>query len=328
MGLIIAGVDEAGYGPLLGPLCVGLAVFRVASWSEGSPAPDIWSLLARGVAPALKGAACRLVIADSKELKLPNSAVRKHPLTHLERGVLTMLGLEGVRPADDEALLQALAASPPPGKSYSGPPIPLPLAWTPEQIAIAANPVLEDMARAEVESIALSVRIVGEKEFNRLVRDGGGKGATTAAAVAGHFRRVMDLAAPMAEDEVRFVCDRLGGRVQYADVVAEMAGTTVDAVRVAEETDERSRYFVRVAGRNVGVVFQTGAEKAHLPVALASMAAKYVRELSMLRFNRYWGERAPGLAPTAGYWQDAKRWLKAVGDRLSAEERREMVRIA
>lgn len=328
MGLIIAGVDEAGYGPLLGPLCVGLTVFRVASWTEGSPAPNLWELLPRAVAPTLKGAAGRLVIADSKELKLPNSAVRKHPLTHLERGVLTMLGVAGSRPGDDAELLHALAAAHPPGVSYTGDPIALPLAWSHDQIAIARNPVLEDLARAEVEVIALAARLVGETEFNRLVREGGGKGATTVAAVAEHFRRLMDLAAAMPDDGVRFVCDRLGGRLQYADLVADMAGAPRDAVRIVEENEERSRYFVEVAGRSVGVVFQTGSEKVHLPVALASMIAKYTRELAMARFNRYWGGRVDGLTPTAGYWQDAKRWLKAVGDRMTPQERRELVRIA
>lgn len=328
MGLIIAGVDEAGYGPLLGPLSTGLAVFRVASWTEGSPAPNLWELLPRAIAPALKGAGGRVVIADSKELKLPNSAVRKHPLTHLERGVLTMLAVGGLRPGNDAELLHALAAGYPPGISYAGDPLSLPLAWSHDQIAIAGNPVREDLTRAQVEVVALAARLVGEEEFNRLVRAGGGKGATTIAAVVEHFRRLMDLAAALPEDGVRFVCDRLGGRLQYAGLVAEMAGSSVDAVRIVEENEERSRYFVEVAGRNVGVVFQTGSEKVHLPVALASMIAKYTRELAMARFNRYWGGRVEGLAPTAGYWQDAKRWLKAVGDRMTPQERRGLVRIA
>jgi hypothetical protein len=326
VGLLIAGVDEAGYGPLLGPLAVGLSVFRVHGWSEGQPAPNFWDLLPRSVAPALKGAGARLVFADSKELKLPNSAVRRHPLTHLERGVLAALTILGQPPAHDLDLLTALGTGYPPGASYGGEAVPLPLAWTHEQIAIACNPLREDLDRAGVEVIALGGRLVGEAEFNRLVRDGGGKGATTAAAITEHFRRVLALAAVLPDDGVRLVCDRLGGRTQYADLIADMAGIPESSVRIAEESPERSRYFAEVGGRQVGVLFQTGCEKVHLPVALASMVAKYTRELAMARFNRYWSARIQGLEPTAGYWQDAKRWLKAAG--LPAHERRELVRIA
>jgi hypothetical protein len=38
------------------------------------------------------------------------------------------------------------------------------------------------------------------------------------------------------------------------------------------------------------------------------MTAKYVRELAMEAFNRFWSSRVPGLAATAGYPVDARRW--------------------
>ena len=50
--------------------------------------------------------------------------------------------------------------------------------------------------------------------------------------------------------------------------------------------------------------FRTKGE-AELPVALASMTAKYHRELAMRAFNDYWCRQVPGLKPTAGYPQDA-----------------------
>jgi hypothetical protein len=328
LGLFIAGVDEAGYGPLLGPLSVGLSILRIEGWVEGAPAPDLWDMLPRSVSRSVKGAGDRIVVADSKELKLPNSGMRRHPLTHLERGVLSWLAVGGHRPAGDAGLVEALGSEWPSARWYGGPELPSPLAWTAEQIAIAANPLREDLIRAGVSVVAMACRVIGENEFNSLVRAGGGKGATTIAGVKGHFQTAMNLAASWPDDGVRFVCDRLGGRVQYADLVADFAGVGVPDVRVVEETDERSRYVVGIGGRQVGVVFQVESEKVHLPIALASMTAKYVREMAMIRFNRYWGERIEGLRPTAGYWQDAKRWLKDAGSVLTAEERRALVRIA
>jgi hypothetical protein len=57
------------------------------------------------------------------------------------------------------------------------------------------------------------------------------------------------------------------------------------------------------------VIFEVEAEERHFPVALASMTAKLVRELAMLRFNRYWSGRMAELKPTAGYRNDAWRFL-------------------
>ncbi len=59
--------------------------------------------------------------------------------------------------------------------------------------------------------------------------------------------------------------------------------------------------------------FGQHAEDAHLPVALASMIAKYVRDLMMLRMNRFFGSRMPELKPTAGYVTDARRYLDQIG---------------
>ena len=58
----------------------------------------------------------------------------------------------------------------------------------------------------------------------------------------------------------------------------------------------------------------------HLPVALASMTAKYLRELAMIRLNRFFREALPEIKPTAGYVQDGRRFLQEV--RPVIEDRR------
>jgi len=112
-------------------------------------------------------------------------------------------------------------------------------------------------------------------------------------------------------------------------------------VETLEETDRCSRYAVQKTESeaqarspepdnpcSIHIQFRPEAEEAHLPVALASMTAKLVRELAMARFNRYWCDRIPGLKPTAGYVQDARRWLVDVEGVLCDDEREAMVRKA
>ena len=59
--------------------------------------------------------------------------------------------------------------------------------------------------------------------------------------------------------------------------------------------------------------FQPRADGEQFCVALASMVSKYLRELFMGEFNRFWQTHLPDLAPTAGYPADAPRYFAALG---------------
>ena len=43
--LVYAGIDEAGYGPMFGPLCVGATVFILENHEPEKGAPDMWEML-------------------------------------------------------------------------------------------------------------------------------------------------------------------------------------------------------------------------------------------------------------------------------------------
>jgi hypothetical protein len=93
--------------------------------------------------------------------------------------------------------------------------------------------------------------------------------------------------------------------MRYAALVSRSFAAPL--VRVVAETPRWSAYHV--AGAACRVEFAVGGE-SRLPVAVASMTAKYVRELAMRAFNAWWCGRAPGLAATAGYPLDAARWRR------------------
>ena len=42
------------------------------------------------------------------------------------------------------------------------------------------------------------------------------------------------------------------------------------------------------------------------------MLSKYLRELFMTLFNRFWTRQLPDLAPTAGYYVDGKRFYREI----------------
>jgi ribonuclease HII len=61
----------------------------------------------------------------------------------------------------------------------------------------------------------------------------------------------------------------------------------------------------------VEIRFCAGGE-AYLPVALASMISKYLRELAMQAFNQFWIRHLPELRPTAGYPGDSQRFKRDI----------------
>ena len=323
--MIYAGVDEAGYGPLLGPLCVGLSAFRLADAEigpRGGGAPDLWELLSRGVCRKPKDARRRVAIADSKKLKSGG----KQPLIHLERGVLAFLG--GDTPRDDGEYLARLGVSPRLTRAtpWHARALPLPVAVTEGEVAIARNLVLGAMDGAGCAIEALGVSALDAPAFNALYGELRNKAQVNMSLVFDAVRRV-DLL--RGESPAFVAVDRQGGR---ADYTRELEGHVARgaAITTLLADDERSVYRIDADGSApLFVAFEVGAEERHLPVALASMAAKYTRELSMRRLNAYFSERLPDLEPTAGYVEDGRRYLAEVKPILAREAipERDFVRV-
>lgn len=348
MALVYCGIDEAGYGPILGPLCFGCATFRFEDWRDGDPAPDLWSMLGRAVCRDGSDRLRRIAVDDSKKLKLANSSVRRHPLHHLERGVLSFLSAadapeHGASPPEtDLAFLRRLGVpvSPTgPGEWYGGEPRQFPDALSADEVMIAANSLRAALHAAGVTVLGLRADALFEGAFNELVEAAGTKAAATEAVLVRFLAEAWENHALTAEGEggtaLRVVCDRQGGRTQYAGMLTRAFPDAI--VETVAETPAQSRYELRAratgspsagprGARRMIVSFRVEAEAAHLPVALASMIAKLTRELLMARFNRYWCARMPDLKPTAGYALDARRWLRDVEAIASPVERRAMVR--
>jgi ribonuclease HII len=345
MALIYAGIDEAGYGPLLGPLCVGLAAVRVRSWAPSAAgAPDLWDMLSGAVCRQGGDKRRRIAVDDSKALKLANTSVRRHALTHLERGVLAFTLCRrsdescaelSECPCDDAGVLGLLGADVPALGWYAGDPLPAPVAHSAAQIGIARSVLATELDRAGVDVLETACRVIDEAEFNAIVEASGTKAAATEAGIGEHLRTVWERwgggGGAGDADAVRVVCDRQSGRADYADMLARcLPGATVVQTH---RSGEASRYELSGTGadghpRLMHVLFLTQSERQHLPVALASMIAKLCRETLMARLNRHFAARVPELKPTAGYRQDGWRFVQELGPSLTEPERRVLLRRA
>ncbi len=334
--LLYAGIDEAGYGPTLGPLTTALTLFHVPEWDSSRKPPNLWSLLRRAVcrtaAETRKG---RIAINDSKQLKLPNSSAKRHPLTHLERGVLAFLAAEAPEHAPvatDEQLLAALGTTHAHLPWYCGDPLDLPLSTTADHVRLLASQIDRARHRSGLSLVTARARLLPEDLFNQRLKTMQSKAQVSFSLVEELLRELFRMTPEAIPDHVRIVIDRQGGRTAYAEALARALPKA--GVRTLAESTRASSYEITPprtspwAAATIRVLFTVDAEQDHLPVALASMAAKLLRELAMTRFNRHFGARISELKPTAGYATDARRWLEDARTALTAEERKLLVRRA
>lgn len=326
--MIYAGIDEAGYGPILGPLCVASTVFRIPDTTEPRSAPDLWAMLEPVVCRTRSDASSsRIAVADSKQLKLANSVKRSHPLHHLELGVLGFLACcdaERGGCASVADLLDRLGSDPgdlPWYEPASDPP--LPVGTTPDHLSLLATRLRGACEKAGVQPIELRCTTACERRFNADLKRCGTKAALSFHRVGALLLRIWKSDAALEDDPAtcpRVVVDRQGGRTRYADSLrAVVPGASVE---VLGESAARSVYDLVGSGRRIRVSFEVEAEARHLPVALASMSAKLVRELLVARLNAYWSARCPQLKPTAGYAMDGGRYLRDLAGVASAAELR------
>lgn len=306
MGGILIGVDEAGYGPNLGPLTVMATRWRV----PGRPAQvDLFERLSGCVTREKPRHDQRTWIADSKTVYNPSRG-----LTDLERGVRTLWSVwSGTSPPDtlaewwrtlDPARFDDRTEQP--WYTDDGPALPLAGGEPSTESVVSFR---RECSQAEVVLETVRGRIVCPTRFNAEVARVGTKGRMLSETT---LHLVAEVLAGRFDEPTLVLLDKHGGRNQYREFLLPWIDGRLPVC--LEEGAERSRYRVE----QVEFRFQAKSE-AHFPVAAASMFAKYVRELTMEPFNRWWCERIPGLAPTAGYPLDAKRFWTEIAATAARE---------
>ena len=162
-----SGLDEAGYGPNLGPLTIGATAWRL------DPDADLYEALSPAVAPAASDDD-RLVIADSKAVYEPGGG-----LAGLEAAVLAAFG--GNRPATFTELLATLGADP--NEHRADTPwrtdfdTSLPIDACSDRLGEPAATLERTCQRTGVSTPRLAARVVSPAEFKAQVDRNGSQGA-------------------------------------------------------------------------------------------------------------------------------------------------------
>jgi hypothetical protein len=371
MGIVI-GMDEAGYGPNLGPLVLTATVWEVpgrwphrtdfwqvfadiaerkavaADAEDGDAAPGVRKRANRGVAHSLRRkksasrtddaavavADCdesptaddavlpvavsdRLHIADSKEVYSPAIG-----LGALERSVLATFGIASEVPRALNELLDGLmgpdSAADDGDETVGGQcggrardlwhsddvDLPLPVSEQGHLAASAAEKWRTICEATGVRLRAIQSDVVSPRRWNRENRRTENKATSLSRLHLQLLRRVWN---PDDAGPTVVIADKHGGRNYYGDLLVDC----LDGRMVVCRGESRGSSVYRIGPTEIR--FEAKAER-HFPVAVASMVSKYVRELTMELFNRFWRTHLPELKPTHGYPSDSHRFRRDVAE--------------
>ncbi|MEM9365877.1 MAG: hypothetical protein AAGD07_07755 [Planctomycetota bacterium] len=342
-------IDEAGYGPRLGPL-----VIAATQWEPRQSSPCLQGLLRSAPNMALQtkldaawggyrepvdcdGVAIR--VDDSKAVFRSRSADRTGRSLHTLRLTVSALQqLTGI--ASDQSHWQGwmshvLVSDGPSSGSHLA--IPWLDAWRGSQakalepIAVVSGAV-ERWKTLPWLPVASRARVVSAEAFNRFCHPAMSAKGSGARGAKGLRRNKSDLLSleslrllvNLLESTIRddagpilVFFDRHGGRRYYTKVIQEALAPT--SLEVLEETRQLSVYRCRWRGHVCWLHFTVKGDR-FVPVAASSLHAKYLRESAMASFNHHfrslWEElgaeqrETPAFRETAGYPVDAERFLR------------------
>lgn len=303
---ILVGIDEAGFGPILGPLVVSSSSLSLPHDLLKS---DLWQILRKSLSNRRKGLAGRLLVTDSKKAYSKSIGIK-----HLERTVLTALKCLGHEPATLTELmericpncLERLSAYPWHRDTHSRR-----LSSDAADKAIASAVLSDDMASSNIELLAMESFCMDVGYYNEMVAAVKNKANVLFTATCRLIKAAYD---NFGGDDLHVVVDRQGGRVHYRKVLQRMFGEM--ELRILRETPTTSSYELKAGGKDMRLHFVVKADQRFLPVSLASMTSKYLRELLIGNINSYFNGFDADLKPTAGYWTDGLRFIEDIRTNL------------
>jgi len=273
------GVDEAGLGPILGPL----AIARV---TVAGDSPEGFTQLFKEAETG---------VADSK--KIHQNAFDVGPIETVALGGIAWLS-NGKVPSN-AAELFALFNERPEDRT-------LPWQVGAEDLKLPlAIPEVPKWKIPGIEPVGFDGVLVHPSSLNAARRSG----INRANLELQYISKILSTIPPNFE-EFHVDVDRLGGRVYYGEVLQQFWPDST--VNVVDEAKLKSEYTAHSEARKRFIRFLVSGEENSSLIALSSCIAKYIREVHMTLFNKYWMSRFQKLKPTSGYWTDAMIWMRTV----------------
>ena len=297
---VLIGIDEAGFGPILGPLVISSAAFSI---DEKILDADLWQLLNKSVGPARKRLAGRLLICDSKKAYNKNLGIK-----HIQRTALACMKALGCEPVNLTDLLSILCPdylnqldSYPWYKNIGN----YCISADRKDVDIASGVFDKDLASNGLSLLELKSNCLDVEHYNRLISAVKNKSSVLFTAVS---QLILSAWEKYSDRKLQIIIDRQGGRVHYGRHLQRMF-EGLELV-ILKETGNLSSYELKDKGRTMRLHFVVAADRKFLPVSLASMVSKYLRELMIDNLNGYFRFFNSAIKPTAGYWKDGTRFIE------------------
>jgi ribonuclease HII len=304
--VVLVGIDEAGFGPILGPLIVSSITF---SLPHNLLKSDLWQVLRKSIGDRRKYLAGRLLITDSKKAYTRSSGIK-----HLQRTVLTVLKCLGKEPSTLTELVELLCPSClcrlgdyPWYRDITNHSFSTDIA----DKEVASVVLADDLASNSMELLDIRSSCLDVAYYNKMVAAVRNKANVLFSTTCSLIKSAYD---NFAGDDLQIIVDRQGGRVHYRKELQRMFGDM--ELKILRESPTTSSYELQSDGKAMRLHFVVGADGRFLPVSLASMVSKYLRELLVGNINRYFAGFSTDLKPTAGYWKDGLRFIEDVKTNL------------